>query len=52
MSVLENTVPELHFVSSPPEEGEQRGHFLPSEMQPKLTDDPGIRWTQRLLLDS
>lgn len=40
MSVLESTAPKLQCVSSPPQEGEQWRHFLPSAMQPKLTDDP------------
>ena len=40
MSVLENIAPKLQCVSSPPQEGEQWWHFLPSEMQPKLIDDP------------
>ena len=39
-SALENIAPKLQCVSSPPQESEQWWHFLPSEMQPKLIDDP------------
>lgn len=38
--MLENIAPKPQCVSSPPQEGEQWSHFLLSEMQPKLIDDP------------